>query len=132
MTDLLLLAEDRLLQGLAAEARGPKRNGLYALWLFLRQCDGRLPPGVLSERADRARLERLEKRLSSLSLPAPLRRALPGSVRELKEGRADGIAVGLQQLVAPAREALGRGAADAVALAARSVREAMRVNQGIA
>ncbi len=130
MTDQLLLAEDRLLQGLAAEARGPKRNGLYALWLFLRQCDGRIPPGELSEPADRARLERLEKRLSSLSLPAPLRRALPGSVRELKQGGTDGVTVALRQLVAPTREALGRGAAEAVALAARSAREAERTNQG--
>ncbi len=129
MTNQLILAEDRLLQGLAAEARGPKRNGLFALWLFLRQCDGRLPPGELSEPADRARLERLEKRLSSLSLPAPIRRALPGSVRELKDGGTDGIAVALHQLVAPTREALGRGAADAVALAARSAREVERTNQ---
>ncbi len=129
MTDQLLLAEDRLLQGLAAEARGPKRNGLFALWLFVRQCDGRLPPGELSEPADRARLERFEKRLSSLSLPAPLRRALPGSVRGLREGGTNGIAVALHQLIAPAREALGRGAAEALALAARSARDVERTRQ---
>jgi len=123
VTDQLTPAEDRLLEAMAESARGPKRNGLFALWLVLRQCGGRLPPGELSDRADRQRLERLERRLSSLSLPTALRRALPGSMRELRENRPDSVAVALQQLVAPTREALGRSAADAVGLAARSARE---------
>jgi hypothetical protein len=123
VTDHLSPAEDRLLEALADAARGPKRNSLFALWLVLRQCDGRLPPGELSERADGLRLERLERRLSSLSLPTPLRRALPAAMRELRENRSDSVPVALQQLVAPTREALGRGAADAVGFAARTARE---------
>ena len=47
MTNQLSNAEDRLLEAMADSARGPKRNGLFALWLVLRQCDGRLPPGEL-------------------------------------------------------------------------------------
>jgi hypothetical protein len=123
VTDQLTPAEDSLLEAMADAARGPKRNGFFALWLVLRQCDGRLPPGALSARADRQRLDRLERRLSSLSLPTALRRALPASMRELSDNRSDSVAVALQQLVAPTREALGRGAADAVGLAARSARD---------
>jgi hypothetical protein len=116
------LAEDALVDAMAEAARGPKRNGVFALWLLLRQCEGRLAPTPLSQRADRRRLEQLERRLSSLSLPAPLRRALPASLRELKLAQADSLRIALHQLVAPAREAIGRGAADAVALAARGAR----------
>lgn len=126
MTEQFSLAEDRLLEAMAEAGRGPKRNGLFALWLLLRQCEGRLPPSPLSQRADSRRLEQLERRLSSLSLPAPLRRALPGSLRELKLGQVDSLRVALHQLVAPARDAIGRGAADAVALAARSARHTER------
>ena len=111
---------------MADSARGPKRNGLFALWLVLRQCDGRLPPGELSAPAEERRLEQLERRLSSLSLPNALRRALPGSMRELKGGRSESTALALHQLIAPTRDALGKGAADAVALAARTARGAER------
>ncbi|NIM49420.1 MAG: hypothetical protein GTN78_02030 [Gemmatimonadales bacterium] len=126
MTDQLSPAEDRLLEAMANAARGPKRNGLFALWLFVRQCDGRLPPDQLTDRACRRRLELFERRLSSLSLPAPLRRALSGSVRELRAGSLDGVAVALHQLVAPTREAMGSDAAEAIALAARKARNVER------
>jgi hypothetical protein len=124
--DRLLDAEARLVEILADTARGPRQNAVFALWLVVRQCDGLLAPHPLTDRAFRGRLALLERRLSSLSLPAPLRRALPSSLRELAAGRADRAAVALQQLVAPAREAAGAAAADAVLLAARATRTADR------
>lgn len=122
----LATAEHRLLDVMHAAGRGPKRNGAFALWLFVRQCDGHLPPDALGARGTAARLHQLERRLSSLSLPGPIRRALPTSLRELTSGQPTGIAVALQQLVAPAREAVGSRAAEALALAARTARDAVR------
>jgi hypothetical protein len=124
--NLLVQSEHRILDAMTAAARGPKQNGVFALWLFVRQCDGALPPNVLGERAGRARLEHLERRLSSLWLPAPIRRALPASLRKLKGGEPGGIPVALQQLVAPARDAVGARVAEALALAARTARDAVR------
>jgi hypothetical protein len=111
---------------LAATARGPRQNGVFALWLVVRQCDGLLPPAPLGRRAFHARLARLEKRLTSLSLPASLRRALPGSLRELRTAVPERVGVALQQLVAPAREGAGAAAADALLTAARTARTIAR------
>lgn len=126
MTGHLEQVEQRLLDVMAAAERGPTRNGIFALWLVVRQCGGMLPPEPLAQGVSRRRLERLERRLSSLSLPAPLRRALPASVREIRDARPGGAAVALQQLVAPAREALGAPSGDALALAARAVRSSVQ------
>jgi hypothetical protein len=126
VSDQLTAAEDRLIESLAAAARGPKRNGTFALWLFVRTCAGVLPPDRLSERNQRGRLAGLERRLRALSLPAPLRRALAGGLRELREGTAHAAAIALQQLVAPARESVGSDVGEAVALAARTARESVR------
>jgi hypothetical protein len=126
MSECLTPAEDRLAQVLATSARGPKRNGSYAVWLFVRACDGLLPPNGVRERSHRRRLEALAGRLSSLILPPPLRRALAGGMQELSALNPRAAAVALQQLVAPVREAIGPEAGDAVALAARSAREAIR------
>ena len=57
MSGQLTSAGDRRLEALAASARGPRRNGLFALWMFVRACDGVLPPDGLSPRAHRRRLE---------------------------------------------------------------------------
>ncbi len=119
VTDQLAAVEDRLIDAMAQAARGPKRNGLFALWLFVRLAAGQLSPDELSERAHRRRLESFERRLSSLSLPAPLRRALAGSIRELRDSRRDAVAVALHYLVAPAGEAVGPVTADALDLATR-------------
>ena len=126
MPDHLSTAQDRLLADMADTARGPKRNGLFALWLFVRQCEGGLPPAPLSDAAQAMRLDGLERRLASLSLPAPLRRAFPGSVRELKTTNRNRVAVALRQLAAPAREALGAVAGDTILSAARASRRALR------
>jgi hypothetical protein len=116
-------AEERLLQALAGSARGPKRNGVFALWMFLRACEGVLPPDPLSPRAHRRRLEGLERRLTSLSLPAPLKRALASGLRELADGNGLAAGMALQRLVAPARETLGSEVADLIGSAARTTKE---------
>ena len=107
MSDQLAPAEDRLLETLADSARGPKRNGVFALWMFVRACDGLLPPHGLSPRAHRRRLQGLDRRLSSLSLPGPLKRALASGLRELAEASGAAAAMALHRLVAPTGETLG-------------------------
>jgi len=124
MTDPLAAAEARLVEVLAAEARGPRRNGLFAVWLFTRTAGGLLPPDRLGPRQHQRRLVELERRLSSVSVAAPLRRALLGGLEELGAGTTASAAAGLRLLVAPVRETLGPAAADAVVLAARDARAA--------
>jgi hypothetical protein len=119
-------AADLLLEHLAAIPRGREQNGTFALWLFVRACEGVLPPESLTERGHRRRLHGLGRRLERLRLPSPLRRALAGGLREITGGDPHGAAVALQQLVAPARETVGPGVGDALALAARAAREAAR------
>lgn len=126
MIDRAYVAEDRLLELMAASARGPRRNGLFALWLVVRQSQGVLPPDALSARAATHRLHLLERRLSSLSLPAPLRRALSACLRQLEQPQPDRVAVALQQLAAPAAETVGPAAGAAVAIAVRAARAAAR------
>lgn len=123
MSEPLAAAEERLLQVLASSARGPKRNGVFALWMFVRACEGLLPPDPLSPRAHHRRLEGLERRFTSLSLPAPLRRALASGLRELADGTALAAGMALQRLVAPARETLGGEVADVIGSAARITKE---------
>jgi len=118
--NLWATAEDGLLTQLQLARRGPKRNGSFALWLFLHACQGVLPPVDLSTRAHRARLDRLERRLSSLSVPGPLRRPLVGSIHTLREGTASAATTALRHLVVPVRDVLGAEAAEAVATAARA------------
>ena len=130
MTDQFIATEDRLLDAMVTAVRGPKRNALFALWLFVRQCDGDVPPFTLSPAASRRRLELLERRLSSLSLPPPLRRGLSGALHELHEDGTPDIAFALLQLVAPTREALGPTIADAIAYAARKARAITQENGG--
>jgi hypothetical protein len=112
-----------LLSLLAHTARGPKRGGLFALWLTLRVAQDLLldPPPL--ERAHRRRLQALERRLSSLSMPPPLRRALAAAVSQLRDARPETVVLVLSQLVAPARDTGGTEAGDAVALAARKARQ---------
>jgi len=103
-------------------ARGPKRDGVFALWLTVRVAlDLSLAP-PLPDRARRRRAAALERRLASLTLPAPLRRALAAAMVQLRAADADSAALALTQLVAPARDTLGAEAGDAIALAARVAR----------
>lgn len=115
-------AEERLVALIAEAARGPKRNGLFALWLVVRAAEAILPPAPVSAKNHRRRLQALEKRLGSLALPAPLKRALAAARHHLEAATPEAAAVVLSQLVAPARDVLGGEAADAVGVAARAAR----------
>jgi hypothetical protein len=103
-------------------ARGPKRDGVFALWLTVRVAldFGLAPP--LPDRARRRRTGALERRLVSLTLPAPLRRALAAAMAQLQASDPASAALALTQLVAPARDTLGPEVGDAIALAARVAR----------
>jgi hypothetical protein len=85
----------------------------------------------VSEQGHRRRVQGLGRRLARLSLPSPLRRALAGGLRDIASGAPHAAALALQQLVAPARETLGGRAGDAVALAARAAREALKGARGV-
>ncbi len=111
-------AERRLVGALAQQERGPGRNGIFALWLFTRVAEAVLPPDLVTARAHRRRVELLQRRLSSVSMPPPLRRALAGALRLVAEGTPRGSAQALQQLVAPAGETVGAHVAAALGLAA--------------
>jgi len=117
-------AESELVGLLPATGRGPRREGIYALWLVLRVAQDLLLDPPLAERAVRRRFASLETRLSSLTLPAPLRRALTPTLEELRAGGRTAVPIALSNLVAPARETAGAEAADAIQRAARAARQA--------
>jgi len=106
--------------------RGPRREGIFALWLTLRMTEDLLLVPPQTERAVKRRVAALEQRLSSLILPAPIRRALVSALTTLLEPGREQAALVLQQLVAPAREALGAEAGEAVSKAARSAGQRVR------
>ena len=118
-------AASALLQLLPQTGRGPRREGIFALWLTVRVAQDlvREPP---AERAHRRRLQALEHRLSSLTLPPPLRRALAAAISQLRDGKPDSAVQVLSQLVAPARESGGADAGEAVSHAARAARAVLR------
>jgi len=115
-------AEEQLVGLIADAARGPKRDGLFALWLVVRAAEAVLPPAPVSPKNHRRRLQALENRLTSLALPAPLKRALAAARHHLEPATPQAAAVVLSQLVAPARDVLGPEAAEAVTVAARAAR----------
>ncbi len=115
-------SEARLVALVAEAERGPRRDGLYALWLVLRAAEGLLPPDPVSLKNHRRRLVALERRLGGLALPAPLKRALGAARSQLEPGTSDAAAMVLTQLVAPTRDVLGPEAAEAMSAAARDAR----------
>lgn len=117
MNGFLAPTEHHLIKNLETTLRGPKRNGLFAVWLLVRVCDGMLPPLNLSPKANGRRLEGLKRRLSSLTMQPPLRRALTGCLRELEAGTPDAACLALRQLEAPVRDVLGTDTAEAVSWA---------------
>jgi hypothetical protein len=119
-------AATSLLSLLTKTGRGPKRGGLFALWLTLRVAQDLLLEAPLLDRAQRRRVQALERRLSSLTMPPPLRRALVSAVVQLRDLQVDTVPQILSQLIAPARETEGAEAAEAVALAVRQARQALR------
>jgi hypothetical protein len=119
-------AASALLDLLPQTGRGPKRGGIFALWLTLRVAQDLLLDPPMQERTQRRRVQALERRLSSLTMPPPLRRALAGAVAQLREVRRETVPQVLSQLVAPARETGGPEAGDAVARAAKEARLTLR------
>ena len=122
MTPTIAPVEDRLVALVAEARRGPRRDGLYALWLVVRAAEGCLPPAPVSRRNHKRRLQALESRIGGLALPAPLRRAFTAARQHLEPGTAAAAALVLSELIAPAREVLGPEAANAVTTAARAAK----------
>ncbi|MEX0691613.1 MAG: hypothetical protein WD934_05405 [Gemmatimonadales bacterium] len=116
--------EHRLAELLEREPRGPRQNGVFALWLVARAATALVPPDPISAKAHLTRLAELERRLSSLSMPPPLARALRGALGHLADATPTGAALALRQLVAPAQETVGRRAAEALADAAKAAQQA--------
>ena len=115
-----------LLNLIPRTARGPRRDGVFALWLTVRVAQDLFVEPPLAERAHQRRVAALGQRLSSLALPPQLRRAFAGALADLERGDRTVAAQVLSQLVAPAREGAGGEAGDALASAARSARGALR------
>jgi hypothetical protein len=122
-------AATALLLLLPQTGRGPRREGIFALWLTVRVAQDLLRDSPPAERAHRRRLQALEQRLSSLTMPPPLRRALAAALSQLREPRPETAAQVLSQLVAPARETGGTEAGDALAQAARAARAGLRAER---
>ena len=122
-------AATALLTAMPQTARGPRREGIFALWLTVRVAQDLLHDSPPADRAHRRRLQALEHRLSSLTMPPPLRRALAAAINQLKEARPETAAQVLSQLVAPARESGGPEAGEALAQAARSARAIVRAER---
>jgi hypothetical protein len=116
-------AESALLALLPQIGRGPRRGGIFALWLTVRVAQDLLLDPPPPERGHRRRVQALERRLSSLTMPTPLRRALAAATGQLRDAQPETAAQVLSQLVAPARESGGPEAGDAVAMAARLARK---------
>lgn len=113
-----------LLRLLAEAARGPRREGLYAVWLTVRVARDLLLEPALPSTAHERRVSALQHRLATLTLSSALRRVLPAALEQLRSGAPAAAALVLGQLAAPAREALGAEAGDAVQQAARVARRA--------
>ncbi|MEO8635337.1 MAG: hypothetical protein ABI587_08670 [Gemmatimonadales bacterium] len=113
-----------LMSLLPRTGRGPRREGVYAVWLMLRVAQDMLLDPPLPERALRRRLAALEHRLSSLTVPPPLRRALHAAQLQLRDDGAPAVGLVLTTLVAPVRESIGAEAGDAIQRAGRAARQA--------
>jgi hypothetical protein len=111
-----------LVQQMAAAPRGPRRDGCFALWLAVRVVEDLLLDPPLPERAARRRIGLLERRLTSLTLPASLRRAITAALASAATATRDDASRILTLLVAPARDALGADVGEAVGRAARGAK----------
>lgn len=99
--------------------RGPRRDGAFALWLTVRVAEDLFLTPPLPERAMRRRVQALAQRLSTLTIPAPLRRALGSAIAQLSTPSPEQAGLVLRQLVAPARDVLGKAAGEAIERAVR-------------
>ena len=109
-----------LVELMAGAPRGPRREGLFALWLTTRLIEDLEPPTV--ERTVRRRVALLEKRLSSLGLSQAMRKGIATTLGLLKEAVRPNPASLLSQLAAPTRDGVGPDAAEILNRAARALR----------
>jgi hypothetical protein len=107
-------AEVALVEEMAAAVRGPRREGCFALWLTVRIARDMMEEPRPPERALRRRLHELERRLATLTLPAPLRRGMTAAILHLKPGTPAAAREALKLLAAPVRESLGERAVEAL------------------
>lgn len=117
--DALLDLQERL-------PRGPKREGAFALWLVARVAWEVGSEGDAIDRADKRRIALLDKRLAPLAVPRPLARGLATALGHLHDGTPTAARIALSQMVAPAREAIGPEAGEAIAVLARDLHEARK------
>ncbi len=111
--------------------RGPKREGTFALWLITRVAlDVAAPPHDADPKLHRRRISLLRQRLAQLVVPRPLARGLTTAMAHLDDASPAGARIAITQLVAPARDALGAEAAEALALAARAIHDRMKEQGG--
>lgn len=115
-----------LVRLLARTARGPRREGIYALWLTVRVALDLVTSPPIAERAHRRRVQALEHRLATLTLPSQLRRALAAALLHLRSPRPETAAEVLAQLAAPARDGAGPEVGDVLTAAAKHARERTR------
>lgn len=108
-----------LLRAQDALPRGPKREGVFALWLFARVAVDIGESATGMDRADRKRSLLLGKRLAPLAVPRPLGRGLASALTILETGTPQSARIALSQLVAPARESIDPDVGEALALLAR-------------
>lgn len=103
--------------------RGPKREGAFALWLTARVAldIGLGPPEP--DKGRRRRIALLRRRLTPLAIARPLARGLTAALAHLDDATPAGARIALSQLVAPAKDALGAEAAEALADAARMIHD---------
>jgi len=119
-------ASVELVRLLAGTARGPRREGIYGLWLTVRVTQDLLLVPPIQERAHRRRVAALEHRLTTLTLPSSLRRALSAALMQLRSPRPETASEVLSQLAAPARDGAGAEVGEVIAAAARAAREKAR------
>lgn len=119
---MLTPASRGLLELMATAPRGPRRDGLFALWLVLHVAEDLHLAFGAAERPYRRRVGLLEQRISSLALPAALKRDLARVIEGLKTSAAAPAGPLLAGLVGATRDGVGPDAADLVQKAARSLR----------
>ena len=119
---MLTPAARGLLELMASAPRGPRRDGLFALWLVVHVAEDLGAADGTLERPYRRRVTLLQQRLSSLALPATLRRELSRVIEGLKIAPAGPAGPLLSGLVEAVKDGVGPDAADLVQKAARTLR----------
>jgi hypothetical protein len=110
-----------LVEMMAATPRGPRRDGLFALWLTVRLIEDLPQPGP-GDRAFRRRVALLQKRLSSLMLQPPVRRGINAIVSALESPAQQDIGALFHKLAAAVRDGVPTEATELLVRAGRASR----------